>query len=42
MTGAWVWDQRHTPAYDFNDHNIAAGSAYWIALVNELLSPTPL
>ena len=30
----------HNPAYDFNDHNIATGSAYWIALVNELLSPT--
>ena len=29
----------HNPAYDFNDHNIAAGAAYWIALVNELLSP---
>ncbi len=31
----------HNPAYDFNDHNIAPGAAYWIALVNELLSPTP-
>ena len=30
----------HNPAYDFNDHNIAPGAAYWIALVNELLSPT--
>ncbi len=30
----------HNPAYDFNDHNIATGAAYWIALVNELLSPT--
>ncbi len=30
----------HNPAYDFNDHNIATGSAYWIALVGELLSPT--
>ena len=29
----------HNPAYDFNDHNIATGAAYWIALVNELLSP---
>ena len=29
----------HNPAYDFNDHNIATGSAYWIALVSELLSP---
>jgi hippurate hydrolase len=31
----------HNPAYDFNDHNIATGAAYWIALVNELLSPPP-
>ena len=23
----------HNPAYDFNDENIATGSAYWIALV---------
>ncbi|MDP2017183.1 M20 aminoacylase family protein [Hydrogenophaga sp.] len=30
----------HNPAYDFNDHNIAIGASYWIALVNELLSPT--
>ncbi len=30
----------HNPAYDFNDHNIAPGAAYWIALVAELLSPT--
>ena len=29
----------HNPAYDFNDHNIAPGAAYWIALVKELLSP---
>ena len=29
----------HNPTYDFNDHNIATGAAYWIALVNELLSP---
>ncbi len=29
----------HNPAYDFNDHNIATGAAYWIALVGELLSP---
>jgi hippurate hydrolase len=28
------------PGYDFNDQNIAPGAAYWIALVNELLSPT--
>jgi hippurate hydrolase len=30
----------HNPAYDFNDHNIAVGAGYWIALVNALLSPT--
>jgi hippurate hydrolase len=29
----------HNPAYDFNDHNIAVGAAYWVALVNDLLSP---
>lgn len=29
----------HNPAYDFNDHNIGPGASYWIALVNELLSP---
>jgi len=31
----------HNPAYDFNDRNIDPGAAYWIALVNELLSPAP-
>jgi hippurate hydrolase len=31
----------HNPAYDFNDDNIGIGANYWIALVNELLSPTP-
>ena len=31
----------HNPAYDFNDLNIAPGAAYWIALVQDLLSPTP-
>ena len=29
----------HNPAYDFNDLNIAPGAAYWVALVQELLSP---
>jgi hippurate hydrolase len=29
----------HNPAYDFNDLNIAPGAAYWIALVQDLLSP---
>jgi hippurate hydrolase len=29
----------HNPAYDFNDDNIAPGAAYWIALVQDLLSP---
>jgi len=28
----------HNPAYDFNDHNIAIGAQYWVALVHELLS----
>jgi hippurate hydrolase len=28
----------HNPSYDFNDHNIAVGASYWIALVHELLS----
>ena len=27
----------HNPAYDFNDDNIATGSAYWIALVLSLI-----
>ena len=31
----------HNPAYDFNDLNISPGAAYWIALVEELLSPHP-
>jgi len=29
----------HNPAYDFNDHNIGPGAAYWVALVQDLLSP---
>jgi hippurate hydrolase len=31
----------HNPAYDFNDDNIRVGANYWIALVQELLSPNP-
>ena len=31
----------HNPAYDFNDNNIGPGASYWIALVQELLSPVP-
>lgn len=31
----------HNPAYDFNDHNIAVGAAYWVALVNDLLAQSP-
>ncbi len=32
----------HNPAYDFNDLNIAPGAAYWVALVQDLLStPQP-
>jgi hippurate hydrolase len=29
----------HNPAYDFNDRNIGPGATYWVALVQELLSP---
>jgi hippurate hydrolase len=29
----------HNPAYDFNDDNVDIGASYWIALVQELLSP---
>ena len=29
----------HNPGYDFNDHILPIGSAYWIALVQDLLSP---
>jgi hippurate hydrolase len=29
----------HNPAYDFNDLNIGPGAAYWVALVQDLLSP---
>ena len=28
----------HNPGYDFNDDNIAAGSTYWVALVQRYLS----
>ncbi len=28
----------HNPGYDFNDDNIATGSAYWVALVERYLS----
>jgi hippurate hydrolase len=31
----------HNPAYDFNDDNIRVGANYWIALVQEMLSPNP-
>jgi hippurate hydrolase len=31
----------HNPAYDFNDDNVGIGANYWIALVQELLSPQP-
>jgi hippurate hydrolase len=30
----------HNPGYDFNDHILPIGAAYWIALVQDLLSPT--
>ncbi len=29
----------HNPGYDFNDHILPIGAAYWIALVQDLLSP---
>ena len=28
----------HNPSYDFNDHNIAVGSAYWIRLTERFLT----
>jgi hippurate hydrolase len=27
----------HNPGYDFNDHNIGVGAAYWVALVQDLM-----
>ena len=27
----------HNPGYDFNDHNVAVGSAYWSLLVERFL-----
>jgi hippurate hydrolase len=29
----------HNPGYDFNDHIIADGAAFWSALVHEVLTP---
>ena len=29
----------HNPAYDFNDDNVGVGAAYWVALVQDFLSP---
>jgi hippurate hydrolase len=29
----------HNPGYDFNDHNIAIGSAYWVLLAERFLAP---
>jgi hippurate hydrolase len=28
----------HNPGYDFNDHNIAVGSAYWVLLTERFLA----
>ena len=28
----------HNPAYDFNDDNIATGSAYWVLLARRFLA----
>jgi hippurate hydrolase len=30
----------HNPGYDFNDHNIGIGSAYWVLLAQRFLSAT--
>jgi hippurate hydrolase len=30
----------HNPAYDFNDDNIAIGSAYWVLLTRRYLAAT--
>ena len=29
----------HNPGYDFNDANLALGSAYWVSLAEKFLSP---
>jgi len=29
----------HNPGYDFNDENLALGSAYWVSLAEKFLSP---
>ena len=29
----------HNPGYDFNDENVAVGSAYWSLLVQRFLQP---
>ncbi len=29
----------HNPGYDFNDHNIGVGSAYWVLLAERFLAP---
>jgi hippurate hydrolase len=31
----------HNPGYDFNDRNIAVGSAYWVLLAERFLAMTP-
>ena len=28
----------HNPGYDFNDHNIGVGSAYWVLLAERFLT----
>ena len=30
----------HNPGYDFNDHNVAVGSAYWVLLAERFLTMT--
>jgi hippurate hydrolase len=27
----------HNPGYDFNDHNVAIGAAYWVLLAERFL-----
>jgi hippurate hydrolase len=30
----------HEPGFDFNDDNIAVGSAFWVRLAQRFLNPT--
>jgi hippurate hydrolase len=33
-----VGSMLHNPGYDFNDHNVALGSAYWVLLAERFLT----